>query len=178
MPKTPNLFPVCDSRLEVLMLSYFQAAILGFLQGITELFPISSLGHGCKLRGNRFVLVGEISDQIFQNENTHPIRLILSTLRRSKHVASAQIDSCSISLNHLCARQLDPRLPRSCRSSRYPALHGFDPITTADFELSAKFKHYVRIFTYCHLRRGRQTAVRRSEISGRRDRHLHRQLNS
>ena len=113
-----------------------------------------------------------------ERANTHPIRLILSTLRRSKHVASAQIDSCSISLNHLCARQLDPRPPRSCRSSRYPALHGFDPITTADFELSAKFKHYVRIFTYCHLRRGRQTAVRRSEISGRRDRHLHRQLNS
>jgi len=27
------------------MLSYFQAAILGLLQGITELFPISSLGH-------------------------------------------------------------------------------------------------------------------------------------
>ena len=27
------------------MLSYFQAAILGILQGISELFPISSLGH-------------------------------------------------------------------------------------------------------------------------------------
>ncbi|MDQ2925278.1 MAG: hypothetical protein M3R43_06965 [Acidobacteriota bacterium] len=27
------------------MLSYLQAAILGILQGISELFPISSLGH-------------------------------------------------------------------------------------------------------------------------------------
>src|SRR5260370_38014239 len=27
------------------MISYFQAAILGMLQGISELFPISSLGH-------------------------------------------------------------------------------------------------------------------------------------
>ena len=27
------------------MISYFQAAILGLLQGVTELFPISSLGH-------------------------------------------------------------------------------------------------------------------------------------
>jgi len=27
------------------MLSYFQAIILGVLQGISELFPISSLGH-------------------------------------------------------------------------------------------------------------------------------------
>src|SRR5580693_2553206 len=26
-------------------LSYFQAIVLGFLQGVTELFPISSLGH-------------------------------------------------------------------------------------------------------------------------------------
>ncbi len=26
-------------------LSYFQAVVLGFLQGVTELFPISSLGH-------------------------------------------------------------------------------------------------------------------------------------
>ena len=26
-------------------ISYFQAVVLGFLQGVTELFPISSLGH-------------------------------------------------------------------------------------------------------------------------------------
>ena len=26
-------------------LSYFQAIVLGVLQGVTELFPISSLGH-------------------------------------------------------------------------------------------------------------------------------------
>ena len=26
-------------------LSYFQAVVLGLLQGVTELFPISSLGH-------------------------------------------------------------------------------------------------------------------------------------
>ena len=32
-----------------LMLSYFQAAILGILQGISELFPISSLGHSILL---------------------------------------------------------------------------------------------------------------------------------
>jgi undecaprenyl-diphosphatase len=31
------------------MLSYFQAAILGILQGISELFPISSLGHSILL---------------------------------------------------------------------------------------------------------------------------------
>lgn len=31
------------------MLSHFQAAILGLLQGITELFPISSLGHSILL---------------------------------------------------------------------------------------------------------------------------------
>src|ERR1700719_1871257 len=31
------------------MLSYLQAAILGILQGITELFPISSLGHSILL---------------------------------------------------------------------------------------------------------------------------------
>lgn len=33
------------------MLSYLQAAILGILQGITELFPISSLGHSILLPG-------------------------------------------------------------------------------------------------------------------------------
>ena len=31
------------------MLSYFQAAILGILQGVSELFPISSLGHSILL---------------------------------------------------------------------------------------------------------------------------------
>jgi len=33
------------------MLSFFQAAILGAVQGITELFPVSSLGHGVLLPG-------------------------------------------------------------------------------------------------------------------------------
>ena len=27
------------------MISYFQAIVIGILQGVTELFPISSLGH-------------------------------------------------------------------------------------------------------------------------------------
>ena len=27
------------------MLSYFQAIVIGLLQGVTELFPVSSLGH-------------------------------------------------------------------------------------------------------------------------------------
>src|SRR5258708_5112631 len=31
------------------MLSYFQAIIIGLLQGITELFPVSSLGHSVLL---------------------------------------------------------------------------------------------------------------------------------
>ena len=30
-------------------LSYFQAIFMGILQGVTELFPISSLGHGVLL---------------------------------------------------------------------------------------------------------------------------------
>src|ERR1700688_1235967 len=33
------------------MLSHFQAAVLGVLQGISELFPISSLGHSVILPG-------------------------------------------------------------------------------------------------------------------------------
>jgi undecaprenyl-diphosphatase len=28
-----------------LMLSYLQAAVIGLLQGVTEMFPVSSLGH-------------------------------------------------------------------------------------------------------------------------------------
>lgn len=31
------------------MLNYFQAIILGLIQGVTELFPISSLGHSVVL---------------------------------------------------------------------------------------------------------------------------------
>ena len=27
------------------MLSYVQAAVIGLLQGVTEMFPVSSLGH-------------------------------------------------------------------------------------------------------------------------------------
>ena len=31
------------------MLSYFQAIVMGLVQGVTELFPISSLGHAVLL---------------------------------------------------------------------------------------------------------------------------------
>src|SRR3979490_3057412 len=31
------------------MLSYFQAVVIGLLQGVTELFPVSSLGHSVLL---------------------------------------------------------------------------------------------------------------------------------
>src|SRR2546423_12804520 len=31
------------------MLTYFQAIVMGILQGVTELFPVSSLGHGVLL---------------------------------------------------------------------------------------------------------------------------------
>src|SRR5437016_10461587 len=30
---------------EVLLLTYFRAIVIGLLQGVTELFPVSSLGH-------------------------------------------------------------------------------------------------------------------------------------
>ena len=33
------------------MISYFQAIVIGLLQGVTELFPISSLGHSVLLPG-------------------------------------------------------------------------------------------------------------------------------
>ena len=32
-------------------LSYFQAIVMGLLQGVTELFPVSSLGHGVIVPG-------------------------------------------------------------------------------------------------------------------------------
>src|SRR5262249_45366618 len=35
----------------IAMMSYFQAVVLGLLQGVTELFPISSLGHSVILPG-------------------------------------------------------------------------------------------------------------------------------
>jgi undecaprenyl-diphosphatase len=30
------------------MISYFEAVVIGLIQGITELFPISSLGHSVR----------------------------------------------------------------------------------------------------------------------------------
>jgi len=45
------------------MLTYFQAIVLGLLQGITELFPVSSLGHSVILPG----LLGWHIDQNAEN---------------------------------------------------------------------------------------------------------------
>jgi undecaprenyl-diphosphatase len=44
------------------MMSYFQAVVLGLLQGVTELFPISSLGHSV-------ILPGLLGCNIHQNDS-------------------------------------------------------------------------------------------------------------
>ncbi len=53
------------------MLSYFQAAVIGLLQGVTELFPISSLGHSvlvpALLGGGWKQLVTQSSTQTSEN---------------------------------------------------------------------------------------------------------------
>src|SRR3954470_20444965 len=49
-------------------LSYLQAIVIGILQGITELFPISSLGHSVlvpELLGWHSLLAGQSSDESF-----------------------------------------------------------------------------------------------------------------
>src|SRR5438552_14416271 len=44
------------------LISYFQAIVLGLLQGFSELFPISSLGHSV-------ILPGLLGWDIHQNDN-------------------------------------------------------------------------------------------------------------
>src|ERR1700734_1918568 len=44
-----ELFSAAILRYAVTMLTFLQAIILGALQGVTELFPISSLGHSILL---------------------------------------------------------------------------------------------------------------------------------
>jgi undecaprenyl-diphosphatase len=55
------------------MLSYFQAIILGAVQGITELFPISSLGHSV-------ILPSILGWKINQNDNFFLIFLVATHL--------------------------------------------------------------------------------------------------
>src|ERR1700722_7172635 len=48
------------------MISFFQAIIIGLLQGVTELFPISSLGHSVlipKLLGWNSIVVSEAKSE-------------------------------------------------------------------------------------------------------------------
>ena len=49
-------------------LSYFQAIVIGMLQGVTELFPISSLGHSVlvpELLGWDKLVTGQSADESF-----------------------------------------------------------------------------------------------------------------
>ena len=49
-------------------LTYFQAIVIGILQGITELFPISSLGHSVlvpELLGWHSLVAGQSADESF-----------------------------------------------------------------------------------------------------------------
>ncbi len=68
------------------MLSYFQAAVIGLLQGVTELFPISSLGHSvlvpALLGGSWKALVTQSSTQ---SSETSPYLAFIVAL----HVATA-----------------------------------------------------------------------------------------
>ena len=60
------------------MLSYFQAIILGAIQGITELFPISSLGHSV-------ILPSVLGWDINQNDNFFLVFLVAT------HIATAVV---------------------------------------------------------------------------------------
>ena len=49
-------------------LSYLQAIVIGILQGITELFPVSSLGHSVlipELLGWHSLVAGQSADESF-----------------------------------------------------------------------------------------------------------------
>ncbi|HEY2296858.1 MAG TPA: undecaprenyl-diphosphate phosphatase [Jatrophihabitans sp.] len=50
------------------MISYFQAAVLGVLQGVTELFPISSLGHSVLVPA---LIGGSWKDLVTQSSTTN-----------------------------------------------------------------------------------------------------------
>src|SRR5947209_13106149 len=57
--------PQADTEIMVVvasLISYFQAIVLGLLQGFSELFPISSLGHSV-------ILPGLLGWNIHQNDN-------------------------------------------------------------------------------------------------------------
>jgi len=47
----PSLLRCTDSTRDGPLLSYFQAIVIGLLQGVTELFPVSSLGHSVLVPG-------------------------------------------------------------------------------------------------------------------------------
>src|SRR4051794_8395344 len=50
------------------MISYFQAVVIGLLQGVTELFPVSSLGHSVLLPawlGWDSLVQGQSADESF-----------------------------------------------------------------------------------------------------------------
>lgn len=63
------------------MLTYFQAIALGALQGVTELFPISSLGHS-------IILPGLLHWQLDQNANDFLVFLVAT------HFATALVLFC------------------------------------------------------------------------------------
>ena len=46
------------------LITYFQAIVIGLLQGVTELFPISSLGHAVILHANPDVVPARKGRQI------------------------------------------------------------------------------------------------------------------
>ena len=62
-------------------ISYFQAIVLGVLQGVTELFPISSLGHT--------VLFPTLFGWNDARQRAVPVGVLLAGLRRDLHVGSA-----------------------------------------------------------------------------------------
>src|SRR5258708_35932244 len=61
-PYVPPMIVAADT------LSYLQAIVIGILQGVTELFPISSLGHSVlvpELLGWHSLVAGQSSDESF-----------------------------------------------------------------------------------------------------------------
>ena len=63
------------------MLTYFQAVILGLLQGVSELFPISSLGHS--------VIVPSLLGWHIDSKTTAPGHSFFLTFLVATHLATA-----------------------------------------------------------------------------------------
>src|SRR5450759_1462941 len=98
----------CLVRVPVSHLTYLQAVLIGLLQGVSELFPVSSLGHSIIIPA---LIGGDWARNLNMTADKSPYLSFVVAVHVATAMALIVFGPPGLGADHLRASQLDPQPP-------------------------------------------------------------------